>query len=454
MKLQRNLSVLVILMLVTLLGIPALAADDSASACKNISFTKIVVESDADGVTNLFFEWLSYPQAAAYRLKIYPIPYTGELRYETPALGWQVPVSDLVNLAGLGLYGYQIEPIDAGGEVLCKAVPAPENTPGDGLTAGYFELVAFGALPEVVPNGAPSFVYYIVVLNGPGGANLSPYTGEVHQKINDNDFDTSGETLPDGYDGWEIHGNDDANTIYGGGTKDKIYGYDGNDTICGGAGDDFIDGGAGDDEIVGGSYNYNGVIAGDSAASDDGDDTIYGGDGNDSILGGNYNRVTSGGSAAGDDGSDTIYGGAGNDDIVGGNDNNVAFGGSVTGDDGNDTIYGGAGNDTIYGGNNNRVSFGGSAAGDDGSDIIDGGTGEDRITGGNNNRAVFGGSATGDDNADGGGDIITADDGESDSSIDGGNKNSSVFGGSASGTDGTSDICETDGSDPSASECP
>jgi hypothetical protein len=350
------LTLLVAVFVLSPLWFNAPASADDALVCEEMAFVRVTPLLDADGVTNVDFEWTSFPGVDQFLLKAYTAD--GFYReYRVAALGTMVPVSDL----GVGVFGFEVIPLDAGGAPLCQ--PDLEETSS---AFALIEIVSVGAAP---PNAAPSGAappdadpcvapiggYYIVVLVGPGGSAGIPSGVCSHEQVESDDFNANDHTLPAGHTAWEIHGNDNANNITGGlSTDDKIYGYGGDDTLNGDSdgdldnvttGTDFIDGGDGNDTINGDANGRVNHITG-------GDDTLVGGAGDDVISGESIRGSVN------SSGNDTMNGSDGDDLLLGGDGDDILFG-----DDGDDTINGGDGGDILFG--------------DDGDDSADGGAGND-----------------------------------------------------------------------------
>jgi Ca2+-binding RTX toxin-like protein len=108
----------------------------------------------------------------------------------------------------------------------------------------------------------------------------------------------------------------------------NLVGTDDNDTLLGGIGNDFINGRKGSDSLDGGAS----------------DDSIYGGRGLDTLTGSSGNDILFGGR-----GADSLDGGIGNDSLYGGKGDDTLLGGLgddfLSGENGNDFLTGGAGGD-------------------------------------------------------------------------------------------------------------
>ncbi|MCC3431585.1 MAG: calcium-binding protein [Microcoleus sp. PH2017_03_ELD_O_A] len=113
-----------------------------------------------------------------------------------------------------------------------------------------------------------------------------------------------------GFEGKNLVGTDDNDTLLGASGNDFISGRKGSDSLDGGAGDDSIYGGKGLDTLTGNS----------------GDDILFGGRGADSLDGGA--------------GNDSLYGGKGDDTLLGGLGDDF-----LSGEKGNDFLIGGEGSD-------------------------------------------------------------------------------------------------------------
>lgn len=223
---------------------------------------------------------------------------------------------------------------------------------------------------------------WIVVTSSEGADSIS---GIETLDLTDGTF--SLEELIDLYfDGEDLPGTPNDDTLEGTLGEDTITGRAGSDDIAAGSGDDSVAGGIGWDTVEGGS----------------GDDTINGNDGYDSISGG-----TGGDSLTGNNGFDTIEGGEGDDTIEGGLGLD-----SLSGDDGNDIISGAEGADTLNGGAGDDALNGNAGAdtlnGGEGSDVLSGGInydylsgneGDDTLNGNNGGDTLLGGA--GDDRLEG-----------------------------------------------------
>ncbi len=222
-------------------------------------------------------------------------------------------------------------------------------------------------------NGNVATLKNVETLTFAGGVNLAVAAIAVASDNADNDFDSSGSSGRQDFDG-----NNSDNTLYGGSGNDKIESKGGQDEVYGGSGNDELKGGGGDDTLYGGSGE-------DKLRGGNQDDLLYGGSGDDDLDGGKHDDIVYGDAGddlvKGGDGQDTLYGGTGDDDLRGGSGDDTLYGGAgndtLEGGDGNDTLYGGAGDDTLEGGDGDDTLYGGS-----GDDTLIGGEGDDDLWGG------------------------------------------------------------------------
>jgi len=199
-------------------------------------------------------------------------------------------------------------------------------------SAGYFRLQAEGdnTLVQCDNDGAqgPNGFQTVIVLKGikPGDLVIDNFVDGIN---------------PDGSShGFDLHGDDQADTFHGGMLDDTIHGGAGNDVISGGQGHDYLYGDDGDDSLV----------------SDGSESHLFGGEGRDTVSGG---------------GGDTLSGGTGDDVLYALYGDNV-----LDGDEGNDRLYTtGLGSNRVYGGAGDDML--GANAGDD---TLDGGNGNDILS--------------------------------------------------------------------------
>ena len=218
----------------------------------------------------------------------------------------------------------------------------------------------------------PDFILNLTsILRSPGVISDDPSTPENEATMPDLVL------LPNG----TVRYSGPAHVVWNGrSVADRLVSSEGDDTLRGDNGNDVMQGGSGNDSHIGG--------AGDDILMDTfGDDVIKGGPGNDAI---------SGGSGA----FDLLQGNEGHDFILGGNDLSE--------------VFGGPGNDIIFTGEAATEGFGGA-----GDDWMEAGPQLDLLVGDENNQfqndpngghdVIIGGQGDDDYDAEGGDDIMVAD---------------------------------------------